>query len=106
MANEIAPLSRAEVVCASILGAVLAMAVIWFFLLHVSLSGTMLEYIFKFVPGLTDGGIAASFDFNALGDPRPRPLTTLLTYVNIVLRRGLFSFGPIHPSFGVSWFLY
>jgi hypothetical protein len=102
----IRPLARAELICAVILVSALAIAIVWCFLLHVSLSATMLEYVFKFLPGLTDGGLAATLDFNALGDPRPRPLTTLLTYANVVLRRELFSFGPIHPSLGINWILY
>jgi hypothetical protein len=105
-AKAIAPLAKAELVCAAILATALISATVWFFLLHVSLSATMLEYVYKFVPGLTDGGLPATFDFNALGDPRPRPLTTLLTYVNLVLRRVLFSFGPIHPSLGINWILF
>src|SRR5260370_30179705 len=61
----IRPLARAELICAAILASALAMAVVWCFLLHVSLSATMLEYVFKFLPGLTDGGASATLDFDA-----------------------------------------
>ena len=36
----------------------------------------------------------------------PDDFKTFLTYANVVLRRELFSFGPIHPSMGINWILY
>ncbi|MEH2483555.1 hypothetical protein V1282_006912 [Nitrobacteraceae bacterium AZCC 2146] len=100
------PLARWERFAAAALGALLAIAVVFLFLLRVGSSGTMSEYAFKFLPVLTDGGLAAIFDGNAIGDPRPRLLTLLLTYVNIVVRRYLLLQGTIHPSLGIAWLLY
>src|SRR6266511_1269999 len=101
-----APLHLLERVTAGCLAAVIAAAIVWLFLLQVSSTGTFLEYVFKFVPGMTDGGLASIFDGNAIGDPRPRLLTTFFTYANIALRRTLFLPGPIHPALGIAWLIY
>jgi hypothetical protein len=100
------PLARWERSVAAVVAALLAMAIVFLFLHRVQSSGTMSEYAFKFLPVLTDGGLAAIFDGNAIGDPRPRLLTLLLTYANIVVRRFLLLQGPIHPSLGIAWLLY
>jgi hypothetical protein len=100
------PLHLWERVTASCFAAVLAVAILWLFLLQVSSTGTFLEYVFKFVPAMTDGGLASIFDGNTIGDPRPRLLTTFFTYINIVLRRALLLYVPIHPSLGIAWLIY
>jgi hypothetical protein len=102
----IAPLGASERAAARCTVALLAAVISWFFIIHVSSAATLGEYVFKFLPVMTDGGIASIFDGNAMGDPRPRLLTTLLTYVNIVVRRTLLLRGPIHPSLGINWALY
>jgi hypothetical protein len=101
-----APLHLLERITAGCLAAVIAGAIVWLFLLQVSSTGTFLEYVFKFVPAMTDGGPASIFDGNAIGDPRPRLLTTFFTYVNIALRRVLLLHGPIHPAIGIAWLIY
>jgi hypothetical protein len=100
------PLHPFERIIVGCIVAVLAVAICWLFLLQISSAGTMLEYVFKFLPAMTDGGLASTFDGNAIGDPRPRLLTTLLTYINIALRRALLLHGPIHPTLGIAWLLY
>jgi len=100
------PLANWERVVAFILASLLASAILVLFFFFVDSSGIMGEYVFKFLPPITDGGFLAIFDFNAIGDPRPRVLTTFLTYVNISLRQFLLLRGPIHPSLGVAWLLY
>jgi hypothetical protein len=101
-----APLARWERSVAVALAALLATAIVFLFLFRVHSSGTMSEYAFKFLPVITDGGLAAIFDGNSIGDPRPRLLTLFLTYVNIGLRRFLLLRGAIHPSLGIAWLLY
>ena len=88
------------------IGLLLAALICWLFIIHVASIGTMSEYLFKFLPVMTDGGISSIFDGNGIGDPRPRFLTTLLTYLNILLRRAFFLRGVIHPSLGINWALY
>src|ERR1700730_17964992 len=100
------PLARWERFVAVGLAPLLTIAIVSQFFLRVQSSGTMSEYAFKFLPVLTDGGLAAIFDGNAIGDPRPRLLTLFLTYANIVVRRFLLLQGPIHPSLGIAWLLY
>jgi hypothetical protein len=75
------PLQPFERSLASSLAAVLAVTILWLFLLQVSSIRTMLEYVFKFLPAMTDGWLAAIFDGNTIGHPRPRLLTAVLTYV-------------------------
>jgi hypothetical protein len=101
-----APLHQFERVTASCFAAVIVVAILWLFLLQVSSTGTFLEYVFKFVPAMTDGGLTSIFDGNMVGDPRPRLLTTFFTYTNIVLRRALLLREPIHPSLGIAWLIY
>jgi hypothetical protein len=101
-----APLHLFERVTASCFVAVIIGAIVWLFLVQVSSTGTFLEYVFKFVPAMTDGGLASIFDGNTIGDPRPRLLTTFLAYVNIALRRVLLLHGPIHPAIGIAWLIY
>jgi hypothetical protein len=88
------------------LSALLAMATLWLFVFQVSSTGTMSEYVFKFLPFMTDHAWISIFDGNAIGDPRPRVLATFLTYVNIVVRRFLLLRGAIHPSLGIAWLFY
>jgi hypothetical protein len=66
----------------------------------------MAEYIFKFLPAFTDGGLKAVFDGFLLGDPRVRILSNLLGYVEIALRRFLLLRMSIPPTVGISWLLY
>jgi hypothetical protein len=100
------PVSRQERLILCGLAALLAAAVLWFFILHVWTSGTMSEYAFKFLPFMTDEGWISIFDGNAIGDPRPRLIAIFLTYVNIVIRRFLLLRSAIHPSLGVAWLFY
>jgi hypothetical protein len=81
------PLQPFERSLAGGLAAVLAVTILWLFLLQVSSTRTMLEYVFKFLPAMTDGWLAAIFDGNTIGHPRPRLLTAVLTYVSIALRQ-------------------
>src|SRR5262249_6860301 len=99
-------LRPSERIIAGGLGAVLAAAIAWLFLLHVSSTGTMLEYVIKFVPAMTDGGLTSIFDGNMVGDPRPRLLTMFFTYVNIAVRRALLLRSAIHPALGIAWLIY
>src|SRR5215831_1940093 len=71
-ASELRPY---EYILAGGLGLALALAIFWLFLFEVSSAGIMLEYIFKFLPAMTDGGFASISDGNTIGDPRPRLLT-------------------------------
>jgi hypothetical protein len=91
------PLSRFERILASIFAVALTVAIFWLFIFQVSSAGIMLEYVFKFLPAMTDGGPASIFDGNTIGDPRPRLLTTFFTYVNIALRRALLLHSPNSP---------
>jgi len=47
----------------------------------------MLEYVFKFLPAMTDGWLAAIFDGNTIGHPRPGLLTAVFNLCNIALRQ-------------------
>ena len=102
----IAAISRRERAIFAGLSTLLAAAVFWLFFVHVSACGTMSEYVFKFLPFMTDQGWISIFDGNAVGDPRPRVLATFLTYVNIVVRRWLLLRGAMHPSLGIAWLFY
>jgi hypothetical protein len=100
------PVSRRERLIFCGLAALLVAAVLWLFILHVWTSGAMSEYAFKFLPFMTDKGWISIFDGNAIGDPRPRVIAMLLTYLNILIRRFLLLRSAIHPSLGVAWLFY
>jgi hypothetical protein len=102
----IAEISTRERAIFTGLSSLLAAAVFWLFFVHVSATGTMSEYVFKFLPFMTDQGWISIFDGNAVGDPRPRVLATFLTYVNIIARRWLLLRGTMHPSLGIAWLFY
>jgi hypothetical protein len=91
---------------ALVLGLALLGAVAWQFLFQVTYAATMIEYHFKYLPCLLDGGLGAVWDFNGLGDPRPRLVNNVLTLINIQLRQWLMSSMVLHPAFGLNWFLY
>lgn len=99
-------ISRREHRIFTALATLLTAAVTWLFILHVWSSGTMSEYVFKFLPYMTDQGWRSIFDGNAIGDPRPRVVATFLTYINILIRRALLLRSIIHPSMGIAWLLY
>jgi hypothetical protein len=67
---------------------------------------TFPEYLFKFLPALTDGGITAAFDTVLLGDPRPRILSNLMTYVNIHLRQIAIAFSVFIPAMSINWIIF
>jgi hypothetical protein len=100
------PLRPYEYILAASFALVIALAIFWLFLFEISSAAIMLEYIFKFLPAMTDGGLASIFDGNTIGDPRPRLLTTFFTYVNVALRRALLAHWTIHPSLGIAWLIY
>jgi len=101
-----APLARWEWRLAMVLALALFVAVAWQFLFQVTYSATMVEYHLKYLPCLLDGGLTAAFDFNGLGDPRPRLFNSVLTLVNVHLRRVLLSEMALHPAFGLNWLFY
>jgi hypothetical protein len=100
------PLRPYEYILAASFALAIALAIFWLFLVEISSAAIMLEYIFKFLPAMTDGGLASIFDGNTIGDPRPRLLTTFFTYVNVALRRALLAHWTIHPSLGIAWLIY
>lgn len=104
--NASTNLSRIELWVAGGIAAVLTGFIFYHFFFQVANAATMSEYGFKFLPGLMDGGIEAVVDFNGLGDPRPRLVTTLLTFVNIKIRQFVSAHVVMHPSFGLNWALY
>jgi hypothetical protein len=103
---EASPLRPYEYILAGSFALAIVVAIVGLFLFQVSSAGIMLEYIFKFLPAMTDGGLASLFDGNTIGDPRPRLLTTFFTYVNVTLRRALLQHWTIHPTLGIAWLIY
>jgi hypothetical protein len=101
-----APLARWERWLAIVLGLILLAAVAWQFLFQVTYAASMIEYHLKYLPCLLDGGLTATFDFNGLGDPRPRLFNSVLTLANVHLRRVLLSEITLHPAFGLNWLFY
>ena len=99
-------MERWEMWLAFAASAILLAAVVWHFLLNVTYAATMIEYVFKFLPALTDGGWASIFDFNGMGDPRPRLATTFFTFLNVKLRQFALAHTVMHPAFGINWLLY
>src|SRR5262245_35359764 len=81
------PSVNAEAYFALCLSLGLVFLIFQLFLLQPTYSATMVEYVIKFLPALTDTGFYGIFDFNGMGDPRPRVISSLFTFLNIALRR-------------------
>jgi hypothetical protein len=88
------------------LSATVLAAVMWLFILQPTYHSTMVEYLFKFLPALTDDGLPAIFDGNGIGDPRSRLLANLLALANVHLRRLVLENSLLPPALGISWLLY
>jgi hypothetical protein len=88
------------------LSATVFAAVMWLFILQPTYHSTMVEYVYKFLPAMTDDGLSAVFDGNGVGDPRSRLLANLLALANVHLRRLVIENGLLPPALGISWLLY
>ncbi|OAI42020.1 hypothetical protein AYO40_01970 [Planctomycetaceae bacterium SCGC AG-212-D15] len=76
------------------------------FIVRCAYATTMVEYYFKYLPQFSDQGFKAVFDFNGLGDPRPRLVNTVLAFANIKVRAALAEVCAVHPALGVNWLLF
>jgi hypothetical protein len=69
-------------------------------------AATVPEYLFKFLPALSDAPVRAAFDFVGLGDGRPRLVSNLLTTLNVQLRAAAIDAGFFHLGLSLTWLIY
>jgi hypothetical protein len=99
-------LARLDSLLFAISLACLSATVLWLFIAQPTYHSTMIEYVYKFLPALTDHGIAAVFDGNGMGDPRSRLFANFLALVNVRLRALAMEHAVLPPAFSVNWLLY